>query len=85
MGKNTGAGCHFLLQAIFLTKGLNLDLLHCRQILNHLSHQGSPVHTKASIKMNFLLLDVDHFLCIPLTSVTGAPHKVAGGSQQLLG
>ena len=25
--------CHFLLQGIFLTQGLNLSLLHCRQIL----------------------------------------------------
>ena len=41
-GKNTGVGCHFLLQGIFLTQGLNLGLLHCRQILCHLSHQGSP-------------------------------------------
>ena len=32
-GKNTGAGCHFLLQGIFLTKGWNSHLLHCRQIL----------------------------------------------------
>ena len=24
------------------TQGSNLDLLHCRQILYHLSHQGSP-------------------------------------------
>ena len=28
-GKNTGVGCHFLLQGIFLTQGLNLDLPHC--------------------------------------------------------
>ena len=41
-GKNTGVGCHFLLQAIFLNQGSNLGLLHCRQILYHLSHQGSP-------------------------------------------
>ena len=41
-GKNTGVGCHALLQGIFPTQGLNLDLLHCRQILYHLSHQGSP-------------------------------------------
>ena len=40
-GKNSGMGCHFLLQEIFLTQGLNLGLLHCRQILYHLSHQGS--------------------------------------------
>ena len=27
-GKNTGVGCHFFLQGIFLTWGLNLRLLH---------------------------------------------------------
>ena len=41
-GKNTGAGCHALLQGIFLTQGSNSGLLHCRQILYHMSHQGSP-------------------------------------------
>ena len=40
-GKNTGVGCHFLLQGIFPTQGLNLGLLHCKQILYHLSHQES--------------------------------------------
>ena len=30
--RNTGVGCHSLLQRIFLTQGLNLGLLHCRQI-----------------------------------------------------
>ena len=42
--KNTGVGCHFLLQGIFQTQGLNLQLLrllHCRQTLYLLSHQGS--------------------------------------------
>ena len=34
-------GCHSLLQGIVLTQGSNLGLLHCRQILYHLSHQGS--------------------------------------------
>ena len=29
------SGCHFLLQRIFPTQGLNPLLLHCRQILNH--------------------------------------------------
>ena len=41
-GKNTRVGCHFLLQGIFPTQGLNLGLLHCKWILYHLSHQGSP-------------------------------------------
>ena len=38
-GKNTGMGCHFLLQGIFLTQGSNPGLPHCRQILYHLRHQ----------------------------------------------
>ena len=42
-GKNTGVGCHSLLQGIFLTHGSNQGLLHCRQILYHLSHKGSPI------------------------------------------
>ena len=33
---------HFLLQRIFLTQGSNPGLPHCRQMLYHLSHQGSP-------------------------------------------
>ena len=38
-------GSHSLLQGIFTTQGSNPGLLHCRQILYHLSHQGSPFHT----------------------------------------
>ena len=36
-GKNTGVGCHALLQGIFPTQGSNLGLLYCigRQILIH--------------------------------------------------
>ena len=41
-GKNTGVGCHFLLQGIFPTQGSNPSVLDCRQILYHLGHQGSP-------------------------------------------
>ena len=32
-GKNTGMGCHFLLQGIFQTRRLNPSLLRCRWIL----------------------------------------------------
>ena len=35
-------GCHSSLQGIFPSQGLNMCLLHCRQILYCLSHQGSP-------------------------------------------
>ena len=47
-GKNTGVDCNFLLQGIFLTQGLNLCLLHCKQSLAlqadslPLSHLGFP-------------------------------------------
>ena len=41
-GKNTGVGCHFFLQGIFLMQEQNLGLLNCRQILYSLIHQASP-------------------------------------------
>ena len=54
--KNTGVGCHFLLQEIFFTQGLNLPLLH----LLHwqadslpLYHLGSPSEAiKISLKIS---------------------------------
>ena len=39
-GKSTGLGLLALLHRIFPSQGLNLGLLHCRQILYHLRHQG---------------------------------------------
>ena len=45
-GKNTGVGCHFLLQGIFLTQESNpclLSLLHWQADSLPLSHLGSPV------------------------------------------
>ena len=41
-GRNTGVGCHALLQGIFPTQRSNPGLPHCRQILYQLSHKGSP-------------------------------------------
>ena len=41
-GKNTGVGCHALLQGIFPTQGWNPGFPQCRWILYHLTHQGSP-------------------------------------------
>ena len=40
-GKNTGVGCHALLQRIFPTQRSNLGLLHFRQILYHLATRDS--------------------------------------------
>ena len=42
-GQNTGVGSLSLLQGILLTQGSNPGLLHCRQSLYQLSHQGNPM------------------------------------------
>ena len=41
-GQNTRVGCCVLLQGIVPMQGSNPGLPRCRQILYHLSHQGSP-------------------------------------------
>ena len=41
-GQNTGVGSLSLLQGIIPIQGSNPGLLHCRQILYQLNHQGSP-------------------------------------------
>ena len=46
-GSSTGVGCHFLLQGIFPTQGSNPGLLHYRQTLNRLSHQGSQIRLQS--------------------------------------
>ena len=51
LGKSTEVGCHFLLQGIFPTQASNPGLPHCRQMLYHLSHQGSPI---------FIVFDCKH-------------------------
>ena len=53
-GKNTGVGCHALLQGIFPTKRSNPGLLHCRWILYHLSHQGSHIYIANYLKCKWL-------------------------------
>ena len=60
-GKNTGVACHALLQGIFPTQGWNPGLLHCRQILYCLSHQGGPFANAIWGPIFFLVgSEVDH-------------------------
>ena len=51
--KSTRMGCRSLLQGIFPTQGSNPGLLHCRHILYHLSHLGSP---KVSVAQDNILV-----------------------------
>ena len=57
-GKNNVVGCHSLLQGIFPTEGLNPGFLHCRQILYHLSYQGSPNYWVNLLNLPTFLLDM---------------------------
>ena len=53
-------GCHALLQGVFPTQGLNPGLLHCRQIIYQLSHQGNPKKAQYSVSSVQLLSHVQH-------------------------
>ena len=55
-GKNIVVGSHSLLQGVFPTQGSNPGLLHCRCILYHLSHQGSPVRVFSSTQFQHMWL-----------------------------
>ena len=67
-GKNTGVGCHSLLQRIFPTQGSNSGLPHCRQVLYHLSHQGS---VKVNVTQSCLTLCDPMDCSLPDSSVHG--------------
>ena len=68
-----------LLQQIFLTQELNLSLLHCRQILYHLSHQGTSYICKDPISQQGPVLrfweDIN-FVETPFSSA----HQALGGT-----
>ena len=66
LGKNSGEGCHFLLQRIFLTQRLNPCLLHRQEDCLPLSHLGSPSRYRHSSKGS-QILDLSHnlFVCLP--------------------
>ena len=49
-----GVGSHSLFQGILPTQRLNLGLLHGRQILYHLSHQGSPMTFLLTINIHLI-------------------------------
>ena len=83
-GKNTGPGGHPLLQGIFLTQGLNLGLLHFRQILLPSEPPGNP-QRKSGKKMSdrerglecvlafLIVLERNSWLILKYTVEWGAP------------
>ena len=52
-GKNIEVGCQF-----FPTQELNPSLLHCRQILYHVSYQGNPTYSSILDILAFLHVNI---------------------------
>ena len=53
-GKNTGAGCHLLLQGIFLTQGSNPSILHWQADSLPLSYLGTGnAHSRLTINVKW--------------------------------
>ena len=68
--KNARRGSLSLLQGIFLTRGSNWDLLHCRWILYQLSYQESPynmfythTHTHVCVCVCVCVCTLSHLSC----------------------
>ena len=57
-GKDTGVGCHFLLQRNFLTQGLNLSLL-CL-----LHWQTDSLTLVPPVKPNYIYIYIYIFMCV---------------------
>ena len=57
-GKNTRVGCHFLLQGIFLTQGLNPHLLHWQVDSLPQNHQGSLDISYKFLKSSWLFTSI---------------------------
>ena len=81
-GKNTGVGSHSLLQGIFPTQGSNLGLLHCRQILYHLSHQRSPGAIKNGVEWSGSRSVVSDSFATPWTAACQAPLSMEFSRQE---
>ena len=85
-------GCHALLQGIFSTQGSNLSLLcllHCRQSLYCLNHQGG--HSPSSVSIQLTVLQPFETGDIPILQMgklrqgrTGNCWKSAPGTKQSL-
>ena len=62
-------GFHSLLQGIFLIQGSNPGLLHCRQVLYHLSHRGGQHYRFNFVKSSKILFCASRWSQDPTPSV----------------
>ena len=87
--KSTGVGCHFLLQRIFYTQGLNTGLPHCRQTLYCLSQRMLNYCTTALIShaskvmSQILQARLQQYVNRELPDVQAGFRKVRGSNDQI--
>ena len=79
-GRNTGVGCHALLQGIFPTQGSNLHLLHGRRILYCWATRGAQ-YLYIQIWRRHGLCNFQSFLLLGNLSVFMVPHWKLGPSK----
>ena len=70
--QENGVGCHFLLQGIFPTQGLNPGLPHCGWVLYQLSYQGTLKQVKQQVIFSSRFLPIS-------SSCHRVPHDKIGG------
>ena len=86
--KNTGVGCHFLFQGIFLTQGSNpslLCLLHWQVDSLPLSHQGSPTIYEASLIFKVTSENSKMINCLVCLKTFLGPHIFSSNTRNASG
>ena len=77
-GQNTEVGSLSLLQGVFPTQESNQGLLHCKEILYQLSHQGSPsisvYITNLAYLTNLVRVIIFLWFCCSVISDCFRPH-----------
>ena len=84
-GKNTGVTYHFLFQEIFPSQGLNPGLLHCRQRLYCLSHQGKlGVVKQEMVRVNIDILGISELKRTEMGDFNSDDHYIYYCGQEFL-
>ena len=80
-GKNNGEDHHFSFQGIFSIQGLNLHLLHCRQILYHLVNREANFVTSSNLSpkcmLDYIYFSAPVLLAQPCSKPFSAPNSDA--------
>ena len=67
-GNNTGVGCHFLLQGIFLVQGSNLHFLQVHMANFIASGFWNPITMKGSWELNYVMRELCFYFCCILVT-----------------